>query len=310
VQERIESQFTHPEGEIMRLIFALVLALVFFALPAAVSAQDKFFDSNGVQIRYVDQGSGEPIILIHGLNNTVETWAVPGILANLAKDYRVVAFDMRGHGKSGKPHDPRQYGREMGLDIIRLLDHLSIRRAHVVGYSLGAIVTAQVLTLHPDRFLTATLVAGSPRLEWTQDLARDAEQEASERERECVSRTLMFRLAPLDAPKPSEEAIKVASDACFANPDVDRFAIAALIRSRSDQVIAPVLASTVKVPTLAIVGNQDTFLTSLQALKELRPNLKLIVIDGATHSGPRGILTRGELTGSVREFISAHKVTK
>ena len=293
----------------MRPLFALLLVLVFLALPAAVSAQDKFFDSNGVQIRYVDQGSGEAIILVHGLNNTIEIWNAPGILATLAKDYRVVALDMRGHGKSGKPHDPKQYGREMGLDIIRLLDHLNIRRAHIVGYSLGGIVTAQLLTLHPDRFLTATLVAGSPRLEWTPDLARDAEQEASERERECVSRTLMFRLAPLDAPKPSEEAIKVASDGCLANPDIDRFAIAALTRSRSDQVIDPALTSTVRVPTLAIVGNQDTFLTPLRALKELRPDLKLIVVDGATHGGPRGILTRSELTGAVREFIAVHKAT-
>jgi len=178
LQLKSKSQLAHKEGEIMRLLFALLLVLVFLALPAAVSAQDKFFDSNGVQIRYVDQGSGEAIILVHGLNNTIEIWNAPGILANLAKDYRVVAFDMRGHGKSGKPHDPKQYGREMGLDIIRLLDHLNIRRAHIVGYSLGGIVTAQLLTLHPDRFLTATLVAGSPRLEWTPDLARNAEQEA------------------------------------------------------------------------------------------------------------------------------------
>lgn len=294
----------------MRLLLGLLLALVFFPLPAVVSAQDKFFDSNGVQIRYVDQGSGEPIILVHGLTNTVETWVVRGIFGNLAKDYRVVAFDMRGHGKSGKPHDPKQYGREMGLDVIRLLDHLSIRRAHVVGYSLGGIVTAQLLTLHPDRFLTATLVAGPPRLEWTPDLASDAEQEASERERECVSRTLIFRLAALDAPKPSEEAIKIASDGCLADPNMDRFAIAAITRSRSDQVIAPAVASMVQVPTLAIVGNQDNFVTPLRVLNELRPNLQLVIIDGATHGGPRGILTRSELTDTVREFLLVNQIRK
>jgi pimeloyl-ACP methyl ester carboxylesterase len=91
---------------------------------------------------------------------------------------------------------------------------------------------------------------------------------------------------------------------------MDRFAIAALTRSRSDQVIAPALASIVTVPTLAIVGNQDTFITPLRALKELRPNLKLIVIDGATHGGPRGILTRSELTSTVREFLAVNKVIK
>lgn len=294
----------------MRRLFALLWALVFLTLPAAVSGQDKFFDSNGVQIRYVDQGSGEPIVLVHGITDTVAVWVARGILANLAKDYRVIALDQRGHGKSGKPHDPKQYGREMGLDIIRLLDHLSIRRAHIVGYSLGGIVTAQLLTLHPDRFLTATLVAGSPRLEWTPELARDAEQEASERERECINRSAMIRSAPLDAPKPSEETIKAASGTCLANPDMDRFAIAALTRSRGDQVIAPTAASAVMVPTLGIVGNQDTFLKPLRALKELRPSLRLIEVDGATHGGPRGILTRRELTDAVREFITLHKEAK
>jgi pimeloyl-ACP methyl ester carboxylesterase len=139
------------------------------------------------------------------------------ILQELARDHRVIAFDLRGHGQSGKPHEPRAYGREMGLDVVRLLDHLGIARAHVVGYSLGGYFTSQLLTLHPERFLTATLVAGPGLFAWSAEQAADAAVEASGRERACVSRTLLTRLSPPDR-NITEEEIKAQSAACFANP--------------------------------------------------------------------------------------------
>src|SRR5215471_14610481 len=94
------------------LIFIVMLALLFKAWPLA--AQDRFFDSNGVQIRYIDQGSGEPVVLIHGLLGNIEwSWGDIGIIANLSKDHRVIAFDVRGHGKSGKPYGADAYGQQM-----------------------------------------------------------------------------------------------------------------------------------------------------------------------------------------------------
>ena len=120
-------------------------------VPATSFGQDKFFDSNGVNIRYVERGAGEAVVLLHGVGGSLDTsWTQTGRFQELAADYRVIAFDARGHGKSGKPHDPKQYGREMGLDVIRLLDHLGITRAHIVGYSMGGMITSQLLTLHPD----------------------------------------------------------------------------------------------------------------------------------------------------------------
>ena len=64
---------------------------------------------------------------------------------------------MCGHGKSGKPRGTSQYGVEMARDVIRLLDHLQISRAHMVGYSMGGFIVMNLLAAHPDRFLTATL---------------------------------------------------------------------------------------------------------------------------------------------------------
>jgi pimeloyl-ACP methyl ester carboxylesterase len=68
-----------------------------------------------------------------------------GVFAKLAANYHVIALDCRGFGQSGKPHDPAQYGVEMGLDVIRLLDHLRINTAHVVGYSMGAHIAAHLI---------------------------------------------------------------------------------------------------------------------------------------------------------------------
>jgi len=282
-----------------------LICLVF--VPAVSFGQDKFVDSNGVSIRYVERGTGEAVVLLHGVGGSLDTWTLTGRFQELAADYRVIAFDARGHGKSGKPHDPKQYGREMGLDVIRLLDHLGITRAHIVGYSMGGMITSQLLTLHPERFLTATLVAGAGRFAWTAEQEQGSEQEALERERECISRTLIYRLAPLNEPKPTEDDIKARSAACLADSTQDRFAVAALTRARRDQVISRAQVAAVHVPTLGVVGNLDTNEAGLQELKKMRPDVKLVVVDGATHGGDRGVLRRSEFMAALREFLATHR---
>jgi pimeloyl-ACP methyl ester carboxylesterase len=286
----------------------LVVAALWLATPVAGRAQDRYFDSHGVRIRYVDQGAGEPIVLLHGVGGSVDTWTSTGILQDLAKDHRVIALDLRGHGKSGKPHDPRMYGREMGLDVVRLLDHLGISRAHVAGYSLGGMLLAQLITLVPERFATATLIAGPGLYGSPSASANGWEQRAREFETECVSRSLIVALAPTDGPAPSEARIKELSTECFADSTRDRFAIAALMRSRGDNDVAPAAAARVTVPTLGIVGTADPMKQGMDSLVAIRPGVRLILLDGATHAGPRGILTRKELVPALREFVGAHPV--
>lgn len=284
---------------------AVILAVVF--APSAGFAQDKFFDSQGVRIRYVEQGTGEPIVLVHGRGGTLQSWIDNGILPNLARDYRVIALDCRGHGMSGKPHDPRQYGPEMALDIVRLLDHLGIRQTHVVGYSMGASITSQLLTMHPHRFLTATLGGFAGHFGWTSQDDELYEQQAAETERWGFSPSLDVFLAPPNTPKPTEEDIKKRAAVALANPNQDRFAIAALLRAVRDQVIPPAQAAAVTVPTLGIAGSADPNLENLRELKALRPALQLIVIDGATHSGGRGAGRRQEFVAALRDFLAAHR---
>ena len=291
-----------------RKVTAAILCLLLL-VPAIGLTQDRFFDSNGVRIRYVEQGNGDAIVLIHGDGSTLDSWIDSGVLPNLARDYRVIAFDARGSGKSGKPHDVKAYGREMGLDVLRLLDHLGIRRAHIIGYSMGAHITAQLLTTHPERFISATLGGAAGQFRWNDELAARSEREASERERECVSRSQIYRLAPTNAPKPDEEAIKRLSAACMANPNEDRFARAARTRAQKDRVTTPAQIAAVKVPTLGIVGTLDVYLADFKDLKKIRPDVQLVVIDDATHGGARGAGRRPEFIAAVREFIASNPST-
>jgi pimeloyl-ACP methyl ester carboxylesterase len=284
--------------------------LVGLAIPTLLGAQGQFFDAHGVKLHYIERGTGEPLVLLHGRSNNVDLWTSTGILDQLSARYRVVAFDARGHGKSEKPHDAKQYGRELALDVVRLMDHLRIDRAHVVGYSMGGQTVAQALTLHPDRFLTATQIAGSGIFEWTPQDGRDAEQEAVEIERNCVSRASILANVQVGDPRPSDDDMNARSAACFANATFDRFAMAALSRSRRDRFIEPARLAGLRVPTLGIVGSLDPLAETMRRLKKLRPDMKLLVVEGATHGSPtddRGILRRPAAREALMDFLASHR---
>lgn len=217
------------------------------------------------------------------------------------------AFDDRGHGLSDKPHDPKQYGKEMALDIVRLLDHLEIKRTHIVAYSLGAMITSQLLTTHPERFLTVTLGGSAGRFRWTAHDEESLDQQAVEITRLGFSPSLeLFLAAAPNTPKLTEEEIKIRSEKALANPNQDRFALAAMLRSFRELVITPAQVAAVKVPTLGIVGSADPLLLDLQDLKKLRPDMKLVIIKNATHGEAR---LRPEFIAAIREFLASNRQT-
>ena len=111
----------------MKSFFRCALALLGLLPVQLMAVEDgKYADFGGVKIHYIDRGKGEAIVLLHGGTSSLESWVRTGVVDNLSKDYRVIAFDARGHGKSGRPHDPKQYGRQQALDVPRLLDALKI----------------------------------------------------------------------------------------------------------------------------------------------------------------------------------------
>jgi pimeloyl-ACP methyl ester carboxylesterase len=264
--------------------------------------EESTFDSAGVAIRYVQRGRGEPVVLVHSYGGDLESqWIATGVLGALARDYRVVAFDARGHGRSGKPHAPRAYGREMALDIPRLLDHLGIARAHVIGYSMGAHLVAQLLALAPQRFISATLGGGCGRHEWTAAHARDAEIEAAEMERGSLE-SQMRRLWPADHAPPTREVIEHSSAAFLAGKDC--LALAAARRSNADQLVTVAQLEAARVPVLGIAGSADPYLASYDELARVMPSLQMCVIEGATHAAAAG---RPEFVDAIRRFLRAQK---
>jgi pimeloyl-ACP methyl ester carboxylesterase len=142
----------------MRLV-ALVFALA--AIPSCAPADDlkiESFTANGVKIAYATRGKGDPVVLIHGwMSSAGVNWELPGISKDLAKDFQVIELDVRGHGLSDKPKKEDQYGLELVEDITRLLDHLKIKKAHLVGYSMGGMIAAKFVAKHPDRVRSVTL---------------------------------------------------------------------------------------------------------------------------------------------------------
>lgn len=285
----------------MRYLALAALAAILGLAPPAHAAEEAYFDSAGVRIRYLEEGQGTPVILFHGYTtNSERQWVQTGVFAALAAQYRTIAMDARGHGGSGKPHDRAQYGPEMGRDIIRLMDHLGIRRAHIVGYSMGAHIVAQLLTQHPERFLTATLGGASGRRNWSEEDQRRVDIESAEMD-EGMLRSQFIRLRPRDLPPPTEEEIRADSARRLAGQDPR--ALAAVRRSNPDQVVTEAQMAAVTVPTLGIVGTNDPYLREFEALKRVMPQLELVTIPGASHGSAPGT---PQFRDALLAFLRAH----
>src|SRR5262245_44477738 len=141
----------------IRMLALVALGLAPTTLRAA-SPTSASFDARGVKIHYLAAGQGQPVVLIHGLHASAEiNWNLPGVFAELAKDHQVIALDLPGHGRSDKPVDEAAYGSQMVEDIVLLLDHLKIKRAHIVGYSLGGMVAVKFMATHPERVISGTV---------------------------------------------------------------------------------------------------------------------------------------------------------
>jgi pimeloyl-ACP methyl ester carboxylesterase len=262
---------------------------------------DRYFDSAGVVLRYVEAGTGDPVLLLHSFTGNLDRDFVRcGLFAALAGRHRTVAFDLRGHGRSGKPHDPRQYGREMALDVLRLLDHLKLPRAHVVGYSLGARIAAQFVTLHPERCITATLGGSPGRRHWCEDDDRRVAAEAAELDRGEL-RSQILRLWPKDEPPPSEEEIRAHTMKYLEGNDPS--ALAAVRRANREQVVHDDQLAATGIPILGLVGSEDDYLAEFHEQAQIVRQLELVVLDGAAHGDA---CARPEFRDALIAFLDAH----
>ncbi len=264
------------------LLLAAVLAVAAWQAQNAFLGPDngRYFDSDGVPIYYAEAGEGVPLVLLHGFacNGHLE-WRKNGVIEALSKTYRVIVPDQRGHGRSDKPHTPEQYGVQMAEDVVRLLDHLNIEKAHVLGYSMGGFVTLKLIALHPERLLSAAPCGAGWELVTDENMAFG----------EAVAKALETRdgFGPLGERLGLEDAPPTLLDKLMAIVALDYFneraALAAVMRGMHKLAVTEEALKNNAVPVLTIIGSKDGLLSSTESLTGKMKNHELVVLDGKDH---------------------------
>jgi len=226
------------------------------------------FDSDGVQIFYLDEGEGEPILLIHGFaSNVAANWIDTGWVRTLTgAGRRVIALDNRGHGQSEKLYEPERYSApEMAEDARRLLDHLGIDRVDVLGYSMGARITAFLVFAYPER--VRSVIFGGLGIHMVRGMVGAGPLAKA-----------------LEAPRLEDVTNDTArSFRVFAEQTKsDLKALAACMRGPRDKV-PPEKLGEISVPVLVAVGSEDVIGGSGAALAELIPGAQFLEIIGRDH---------------------------
>ena len=262
----------------------LWLTLCLIAVAGAASAQDKpshdfFTTSDGVKIHYMIKGKGTPVILIHGYTGSAEgNWFSNGIADALARNHMVVALDCRNHGRSDKP-EPGGPGRAQ--DVIELMDHLKIQKAHFHGYSMGGGIVGRLLALIPDRFITAAF-GGSGIAEvdpeWRAKLPPD--KQGRDPQEDEASRRLRIRRA-MDLGMSREDAEKQA--ATPAPPRTPATAAGATPAAAAPPAAPQLDLTKLSIPMLAINGEFDRPIAKTHRMWRELNNFTNIVLPGKSH---------------------------
>jgi pimeloyl-ACP methyl ester carboxylesterase len=226
------------------------------------------FHNGTVEIAYLDEGHGEPIVLVHGFaSNKDVNWVQPGWVATLTRaGRRVIALDNRGHGQSTKLYDEAEYHTDlMASDVAALIAHLKLNRADVMGYSLGARICAVLAVRHPERVRSVVLGGAGIRLVHTaglrDEIADSLEAPSIDAVTDPIGRT--FRL--------------------FAEQTKsDLKALAACLRG-SRQALAREELAAIHVPVLVVVGTKDDIAGSGPELAKLIPHGLALDIPGRDH---------------------------
>jgi pimeloyl-ACP methyl ester carboxylesterase len=240
-------------------------------------------DSGGVPIYYEIAGVGLPIVLVHGYLCSLEgNWGQSGWIDFLVGRGRsVVGLDCRGHGRSGKPHDPIAYEvPRMRDDVIAVMDAAALERVDLMGYSMGGGIAIALLARFPERF--RSVIVGGAGLPVAPPSPRLVAAIAAALEAEDVT-----TISDPGARFFREFAESRAHDPdSMADTDPDLHALAARARGSGLRSISEgdeAALKRVQVPLLVVVGDKDAVLPDAQRLSETVPRAKLIVLPGADH---------------------------
>jgi pimeloyl-ACP methyl ester carboxylesterase len=226
------------------------------------------FKNGNVEIAYLDEGEGEPIVLVHGFASTKEVnWVNPSWVTTLTRaGRRVIALDDRGHGGSSKLTDPAEYhSAKMAGDVAALMDHLRIERADVMGYSMGARITAFLAVDHPARVRSAIL--GGLGIHLVDGVGLP----------ESIADALEAPSLP-DVKDPMGRVFRAFAEQTKS----DLKALAACIRG-SRQVLSREQVAGIGIPVLVAVGTKDVVAGSGPELAALIPGAQALDIQDRDH---------------------------
>lgn len=227
------------------------------------------------EIAFVDLGSGspeaggDPILLVHGFASShLVNWVATSWTRTLAEaGRRVIVFDNRGHGRSTKFYDPAEYDTAcMAQDACGLLDHLGIVRADVMGYSMGARITAYLALAFPERVRSVLL--GGLGLHLVDGVGLPPGIAGA-----------MEAASLAELTDPTERMFRAFAEATGS----DLVALAACIRG-SRQTLSRDEVARISAPTLISVGARDAIAGSAAALAALMPNARALDIPGRDHN--------------------------
>ncbi|HEY7764289.1 MAG TPA: alpha/beta hydrolase [Aestuariivirgaceae bacterium] len=228
----------------------------------------QFVSADDVIIDYDVWGTGPPVLLIHGFaSNARVNWIETGWVKALNHaGYQAITFDNRGHGRSGKLYEPRFYGGDvMAEDARRLIEHVGLRKAAAVGYSMGARIAAE-LTIRCPSWVSAA-VFGGLATNMIEGLARTEEIAA---------------LLEMDRPPPGVDPDVRAYRSFAEQTGSDLKALAACLRASRASVSLQALQA-IKVPVLVVAGSEDKTAGAVQPLVEAIPGARGLVLPGRDH---------------------------
>jgi pimeloyl-ACP methyl ester carboxylesterase len=226
---------------------------------------------NGVELYYEVHGKGVPVLLTHGYGSSSHMWA--GQTEPFSKDYQLITWDMRGHGKSDYPDDQAQYSEaETVADMAAILDALGHRKAVIGGLSLGGYMSLAFHLVHPDRTLALLIIDTGPG--YKNDEAR------SDWNANAVRRAERFETDGLPAPGTGGAETRTA-------PHRNAVGLAKAARGMLTQKDARVISHLpdIKVPSIVIVGaNDQPFIGASDYMAAKIPGAKKVVIPNAGHA--------------------------
>lgn len=294
----------------------------------------QFFDSAGTSIYYTVEGKAQadPVILIHGLAAQSDiNWRRPGINALLSDDFKVVAFDLRGHGLSGRPHESSAYGVQTVEDITRLMDHLGIAKAHLAGYSLGGFVALKFAVLHPERCISIAVCASGwknpedpeplrspyrddpearlpPDVRKHEKMMQKALKALNGPQAAAVGRVPVMDLAAATPAGilPERVSFNAVRD-YFGDKVVDRVAMRALKDSLGLVAVTRDELKALPMPVVCFMGTRDGLKPYATDLKDAMPQCELVLLDGADHIT---MVLFGEFQHGLQQFFLAHRQAK